>query len=390
VICDCDVRDRFRSFHQLARSSQQLLKDFWRFVKRNLRRPGLRLSLQLFTMENRSIWSRLYAFKVHHIILWLAYFLFWISFYSGYYSSVYPLVVNTSIYFIFTASAFYTTAYFLFPRYLYQNRYGTFSILFILLVILLSAGLAIILFQIYNGYDPAKANFPAIFQISFMSIAMTVCALSAVKLMSDKIKTDRKNRLMDKQRLESELQYLKAQVNPHFLFNAINSVYFLIKKNPNQAAETLIKLSDLLRFQLYDCSGESIAIEKELEYLNNFIALEKIRKGEKVKVSFETNGNLSGFEIAPFLVIPFLENAFKYISNFNNKENRIGITIAVQNNVFEVSITNTTDNIANTVVGGIGLKNVKRRLELLYPGKHRLAISDNAGEYSVFLSLTIS
>jgi LytS/YehU family sensor histidine kinase len=213
--------------------------------------------------------------------------------------------------------------------------------------------------------------------------------LSGAKLIVEKIRSDRANRIRDKQRLEGELQYLKAQVNPHFLFNAINSVYFLIKKDPDQAAETLIKLSDLLRFQLYDCSGEKIAIEKELEYLHNFIALERIRKGEKLNVRLEQHGNLSGFELSPFMLMPFVENAFKHVST-GGKENSISIVLERENDKLLARIENTTERTVPQDVGGIGLKNVRRRLELLYPGLHALDIRENDVQYSVYLSLTIA
>jgi LytS/YehU family sensor histidine kinase len=223
-----------------------------------------------------------------------------------------------------------------------------------------------------------------------MSIITMVGLLAGAKLVIEKVRTDRVNRIRDKQRLESELQYLRAQVNPHFLFNAINSVYFLIKKDQNLAAETLIKLSDLLRFQLYDCSDEKIAIEKEIEYLNNFITLEKIRKGEKVAVTFSQAGNLTGFQISPFLLIPFIENAFKHVSNLAYGENRIDIRMQREGAEFIMHVENTAEKVLKHLVGGIGLKNVKRRLELLYPGTHRLTIQEDDKKYSVTLSLQIA
>jgi LytS/YehU family sensor histidine kinase len=223
-----------------------------------------------------------------------------------------------------------------------------------------------------------------------MSIVTMVGLLAGAKLIIEKVRTDRANRVRDQQRLESELQYLKAQVNPHFLFNAINSVYFLIKKDQNLAAETLIKLSDLLRFQLYDCSDEKIAIEKEIEYLNNFIMLEKIRKGEKVRIQVNFDENLSGFYISPFLLIPFVENAFKHVSNLANGQNKIGISMKRDGDKLIATIENTTDKILNKEVGGIGLKNVKRRLELLYPDSHQLSSHEDDEKYCVNLSLLIA
>lgn len=341
--------------------------------------------------ENKpSFWSLLYKYKVHHILLWMAYFLFWTMLYAKYYPSIWGLIRVTSVYFIFNALAFYATAYFLFPRFLYKQKYGLFFLGFGLLIIGLSFGLAYSLSLLFKGVDEFATDLVSMFQWALVAIGTMGGILGGAKLFVDRIRSDRQNRLRDKHRLESELQYLKAQVNPHFLFNAINSVYFLIKKNPDQAAETLIKLSDLLRFQLYDCSDEKIAIEKEIEYLHNFIALEKIRKGEKLKVSIEQQEGLSGFHIAPFLLIPFVENAFKHISNFGNGENKVCIAFSREADQFKAIVENTTDNAARNDVGGIGLKNVKRRLELLYPNKHELRVSDRDGKYSVQLSLTIA
>jgi two-component system LytT family sensor kinase len=338
--------------------------------------------------ENKpSIWKVLYRYKMHHVLLWIVYYVFWISLYLNYYELP-KLVLNVTVYFIFQATGFYATAYYLFPRFLNRQKFVTFFILFGMLTI----GLALV--QAYFLYlsVPVRTEYTTYFSLtkfSFMGIVMMVGLLSAAKLIFEKIRTERANRLRDKQRLESELQFLKAQVNPHFLFNAINSIYFLIKKNPDQAAETLIKLSDLLRFQLYDCSDEKIAIEKELGYLHNFIALEKIRKGEKIKVHIEQHGNLSGFELSPFLLMPFVENAFKHVST-GEKENVISIILERENNTLTARIENTTEKKVAQVVGGIGLQNVRRRLELLYPGSHKLDIDENDSEYAVHLSLTIS
>lgn len=323
--------------------------------------------------------------------LWIVYFAFWIFIYKDYYKSLISVAAVTGIYFVFTAIAFYVAVYYLLPRFLYNSRYAMFFVLFFLLLLICSSGLATTLYLIFRQYSPeVESNIKGVFSIALVSIGTMVGVLAAIKLVVEKIRSEQVARQLEKEHLASELQYLKAQVNPHFLFNAINSVYFLIRKDPDHAAETLIKLSDLLRYQLYDCADDKIAVEKEIEYLKNFIALEKIRKGEKVKVKFEQEGVLSGFEIAPFLLIPFFENAFKYVSNFSTRENAIGITLKREQDQFSATIVNTTDNVMSNGVGGIGLRNVKRRLELLYPGRHRLEIADEAGRYSVNLSLTIA
>jgi two-component system, LytTR family, sensor kinase len=338
----------------------------------------------------KSFWDTIYKYKIHHILLWIGYFVFWMAYYAKYYPSLISLSFTVGIYFVFHSLPFYITSYYLFPRFLYTRKYGMFVLLFLLTVLLSSLNLSVILYFMLSPYVKEIAGNPTnVFQIALMSILLMVGALCAVKLVIDKIRTDKNVQQLNRQRLETELQYLKAQVNPHFLFNAINSVYFLIKKNPDQAAETLIKLSDLLRFQLYDCSGEKIPIEKELEYLMNFVALEQVRKGDKVKVSFDIADGTTGFSIAPFLLIPFMENAFKHVSSFSDRDNIIEIEFFCENNQFKAVFRNTTDNLIRHEVGGIGLKNVKRRLELLYPGKHELIIRDREGYFQVDFALTL-
>ncbi|MCI0750608.1 MAG: histidine kinase [Flammeovirgaceae bacterium] len=337
-----------------------------------------------------SFWAKLYRYKVHHVVMWLAYWVFWTLLYQSYYSNLWLLLAVIGTYFIFNAASFYMIAYYFFPHFLYKRLYGKFILWSGVLIILLSIGLAGCLLPFFSGSDTPEyqIGFFGLVQTSFISICTMTGLMCGIKLVIEKIKSDKLIRDQDKQRLESELQYLKAQVNPHFLFNAINSIYFLIRKNPDHAAETLIKLSDLLRFQLYDCSGDKISIEKEIEYVKNFIALERMRKSDKVRVNIEIE-SLSGFEIAPFLLIPFLENAFKYVSNYNDLENFIEIKLSRQGDKLRVNFINTTDRVLKTNVGGIGLKNVKRRLELLYPGKHDLSIRDEDGMYSVDLRLEI-
>jgi sensor histidine kinase YesM len=338
-----------------------------------------------------SFWQRLYEHKVHHVLAWLMYYTFFMVLYRDYYNSFWPLFGVTSIYFFFNASTFYIIAYVLFPRYLHQQRYLMFALSLTGVILIFTLGLAVCMHFLFQSYNSKAADdYSFLFLSAFFAIVAIAGGLCAIKLFSDKIRSDRHAQRKESERIESELQYLKAQVNPHFLFNAINSVYFLIKKDPDVAANTLIKLSDLLRFQLYDCSEEKIAIEKEIEYLSNFVALEKIRKGDKVKIEFMASPELQGFSIAPFMLIPFMENAFKYISGFSSMENKIIIKMWREENRFHSHFFNTTDNLVRSPVGGIGHKNVKRRLELIYPGKHQLEILERPGTYKVMVSMDIA
>ena len=189
---------------------------------------------------------------------------------------------------------------------------------------------------------------------------------------------------------EAELNFLKSQINPHFLFNSLNSVYFLIDKNNPEAREVLHKFSDMLRYQLYEANGDKIPIEKEIAYLGAYADLQKLRKDENYSIEFNCGPEVKGFSIEPLLLIPFVENAFKHISHKSNQANFVRVDMIRRNSLFEFTVENSKESGTSTdQYGGIGLNNVKRRLELLYPGKHELEISDKYGVYKVIFKLKI-
>lgn len=196
-------------------------------------------------------------------------------------------------------------------------------------------------------------------------------------------------RQMEIEKLSSELEYLKAQINPHFVFNSINTIYFQIDKQNIPARESLSAFSEMLRYQLYECNGKEIPIEKELVYLKNYVSLQRMRKDENYAISFVVDENVRGFTISPLLFIPFVENAFKHISHHPDK-NEVRINLARHDNRVEFSVFNTKESkaVANDHEG-IGLKNVKRRLELLYANRHELVIDDRADSYDVHLTLIL-
>lgn len=197
-------------------------------------------------------------------------------------------------------------------------------------------------------------------------------------------------RKIELERLNTELEYLKAQINPHFLFNSLNTVFFQIDKQNTVARETLSKFSDMLRYQLYECNGKEIAIEKEMLYLKNYVELHRLRLGEQYEIRFACSDELKNFTLPPLLLLPFIENAFKHVSHFTDRKNIIDIELKKSRNLFRLKIFNTKDTKATTASGGIGLKNVQRRLELLYHDRYELEIKDQPESFDVQLNLEIS
>lgn len=196
-------------------------------------------------------------------------------------------------------------------------------------------------------------------------------------------------RQIELEKLNTELEYLKAQINPHFLFNSLNTVFFQIDKQNIAARETLSRFSDMLRYQLYECNGKEIDAKKEIDYLKNYVELQKLRTGDNYSIDFVSRGDSENFKLPPMLLLPFVENAFKHVSHFSDKENSILIELTRLNGSFHMRVQNTTDPKNQPENGGIGLKNVRRRLELLYENNYQLEVGNKGEFFEVNLNLKV-
>jgi two-component system, LytTR family, sensor kinase len=241
-----------------------------------------------------------------------------------------------------------------------------------------------------NGYVLGDVNRRSLFyNTSYnLSIALFYLAFNVALHLSKEWYFQRELiQKLEVEKLSSELEYLKAQINPHFVFNSINTVYFQIDKENIHARESLSAFSEMLRYQLYECNGKEIKIEKEIVYLKNYVALQRMRKDENYSISFEVGEDVNGFAISPLLFIPFIENAFKHVSHHPH-QNEVQIRISKLGNTIELSVFNTKENkIIVNEYNGIGLKNVQRRLELLYNNRHHLVIDNKTESYHVRLTL---
>lgn len=345
-----------------------------------------------------------FKYKIYHIPCWCLYHYLWLTVAFG---NPFKAIANIALlpysikylfYVIFEALAVYFNLYFLVPYYLEKKKYVVYFIA--MAVTILSTALLIVagyylsarltgktLAQLYG--DGANCFYyflgyalPSAF--ASMSLAMTI------KLLKNRIQEERRSELAEKDKLETELKFLKHQFNPHFLFNSINSIFILIRKNPNLASSALAKFSDLLRHQLYECNDQQIPLSKEIGYLSNFIGLEKLRQSQSLKVVFEADDFYADhLGIAPFILMTFIENAFKHVSNDLAGNATIDIRISIHQQLLEMTVTNTIAEVLAPKVGGLGLQNAKRRLHLIYPGQHLLNVTETKSLYSVSLRLTL-
>lgn len=336
-------------------------------------------------------WQYLLKYKLHHILIWALVFAGWYFFRAKDFPTRQLALQVTTIKVFVLALLIYITNYLLIPTLLYNKRYWQFFSIYPAFVFGMGLlKLKIIMTLVYPGLE-LFADFKTRFYDNIIPLFLLVTTGAAGRLIKDYLKTQRRLAEIAQEKADTELKFLKSQINPHFLFNSLNSIYFLIDKQNTDARQTLLQFSDLLRYQLYDCNADTIAIEKELSYLQDYIRLQRLRKDTNYDVCVNIRNDIKGFNIVPLLLIPFIENAFKHISHHNTEKNFVHVEMARSNGSFLFSVENSKENLLNSTLlpGGIGLTNVKRRLELLYPERHQLCIADTASTFRVELELEV-
>lgn len=345
-----------------------------------------------------------FKYKLYHIPFWCLYHYLWLSvafgnpFKAAANIVFLPYSVKYLFYVVLEALAVYFNLYYLIPKYFETKRYPTYftflSLTIISTALLIVSGYYISsdltgksLRELYGNGSNCFYYFmgyalPSAF--ASMTLAMTI------KLLKNRMQEERRQERIEKEKLETELKFLKHQFNPHFLFNSINSIFILIRKNPKLASSALAKFSDLLRHQLYECNDQQIPLSKEINYLKNFIELEKLRQSAALKVEFmAADFYADHLGIAPFILMTFVENAFKHVAKDPDRSGCILIQLSLDHQQLELTVINTIGEDTGSSVGGIGLKNVQRRLELVYPGQHQLSISLTDSLYTVSLQLAL-
>ncbi len=228
--------------------------------------------------------------------------------------------------------------------------------------------------------------FPGSFVVFLLVLTIGICITSVQQW----LRVEYTKEKIEHEKLNTELSFLKTQVNPHFFFNTLNNIYSLAVVQSDKTASAVMKLSSIMRYILTETQTDKVPLENEIDFIKNYIDLQLVRLTDKVKVNFNVSGDTMHKNIAPLLFIPFVENAFKYgVSTKDNSE--IDIQLIATGNTIEMDVTNTIVHKANSMdTTGIGINNVKRRLILSYPDKHTLYVSDNNNTFKVHLVIDIS
>lgn len=292
-----------------------------------------------------------------------------------------------SIDFITWIIIFYLNTYLLIPQLFYKKKYAQYiSVVFLIFLLLLV--IHRLTFYAFLSDRPYHLNGFVLFSI-FPCIFIIAVSI-AFKMFSDQIKNETKVKERETENLKTELSFLRSQVSPHFMFNVLNNMVALARKHSDQLEPSLIKLSSLLRYMLYETNEQSVALEKEVEYLQSYIDLQQQRFGKNVQLCVDLKEIDKNYFIEPMLLVPFVENAFKHgVGMIEDAE--IKIALKVKNGLLQFDVKNKFIESTQThdQTKGIGLNNVERRLDLLYKNRHTLEINKNGNWFLASLTINI-
>lgn len=340
----------------------------------------------------------LLKYKILHVLVWITVSLFLAALY---YDVGTPLLSQLAPSFVLTAMcfpSFYIASGWLVPKFIYKRKFIQFFFAAVGLLILSAACDYLITQTVYHfitgiAMFPSVRYFLLIFNVVVLVTLISISLGVALKILNNRFQMEKRLREVEKEKISTELNFLRSQVNPHFLFNVMNTIYFQVDQKNIQARASVEKLSEMLRYQLYECTTDKIDIAKEVEYIRNYVAMQTLRMEKGTDVKLCIDDKLSGFFIAPLLLLPIIENAFKHVSNFKDSaENRIHISLQHENTTdFVIQVSNTYEKTNNSKhllqSGGLGMQNLKRRLDLLYNDRHEFVVNKDGLFFTASLKI---
>ncbi len=328
-----------------------------------------------------------------HLFFWLVHIVVFTFMFRQPNQNLYTQFLLSTVWALLFIIYIYPILYFFIPKFLLTGKYLQFSIIMLLWGV---AG------WFWNYICRAYVYFPLAdllhfkvgknpwAPVSFLTMNSMAGFASMIVLFKYWIKKQNDWLQSEKEKVTAELQLLKAQVHPHFLFNTLNNIYsFSLAASPN-TPQMILKLSSLLSYMLYECKANKVLLEKEIEIMKNYIDLERERYANRLEVSINIEGDILGKYITPLLILPFLENAFKHGTSEQLEKPWLNMDISVKQKTFRCKIANSKDEELLKATGGIGIENVQKRLQYLYPGRHELKLGDEGDFFVVSLKLELT
>ncbi len=297
---------------------------------------------------------------------------------------------------LFNVSASYAHYFFVLPDFLSSKRIAPYlTKLMILLIVIITCRILA-----ENAIMPLLMSNEKYYQsikltrlISTVWDTLTFLIFTGmIRFTIDWFDFENKKKQLENEKLNAELNYLKAQINPHFLFNTLHNLNYLVYAKSEHATEVIIKLSNMMRYMIYDANKERVLLNKEIAYINDYIDLERIRLNYPFQVNLHIEGNVSVVEIAPLIMLTFMENAFKHGVSDQEKDCYINVDLFVDDQQVQYKVSNRKikSQSKGKLKSGFGLNNVKQRLQLSYFNRHQLVIDDAPDSYSISLTITHS
>ena len=294
---------------------------------------------------------------------------------------------------LFLILLFYFNYFILIPKFLFTNKYFVYILSCIACIAfkLIVPFLMMFFFQKQHGAMPMHHPLSHDKFIIHFAFGNSVLMYIVILLASIGLRLNGRWKLSEQEKLKSELSSLKSQVNPHFLFNTLNSVYAETLGKADNASEMILKLSDMMRYTIVEANHDKVPLQKEIDYITNYIVLQKLRLPPKVYLEYSIKGEANECEIAPLLMIPFIENAFKHGVN-PEQDSSIIINLEIKHNLLQLSVFNKKVETEKTIQEktGLGIENTRQRLNLIYSGKHILGINETENEFSVLLDMNLA
>lgn len=291
-------------------------------------------------------------------------------------------------------SVFYANYLVLLPRLLNRKKYVQYTFAVVLLIFSISLvkygfALAFERVVLFRSSMTRPLTFAQYYFSAVFTSLMFVFLSAALRFALDWFRNERIRRELENEKLSAELAFLKSQINPHFLFNCLNNIYSLAYQKSDATPEAVLKLSEIMRYMLYESNDKLVDIGKEIGYLRNYIDLQKLRFGNRAMVEIQVNGAAEGLLIAPMILIAFVENAFKH-GLISDMQKPITVTLSTDNKKLDFVVRNAKSTHNKDKTGGIGLVNVRRRLDLLYPGNYTLNVENEMENYTTHLTLDLN
>ena len=333
---------------------------------------------------------------VYHSFFWLVFLVLLLLIEGNEHGFLFHLS-NELINLFFYGVIVYFNLFYLIPNFLTQNRFLQYGGLLVLSAIIITPLKVLVLVLKFSRYPELQQDLITNLNGYFLITFLVASASTIFKIITDWLKHLREKQELQTQTMQSELRFLKSQINPHFLFNTLNNLYALTLKKSDKAPEIVIKLSEMMRYMLYECNEKRVLLSKEINYIKNYLDLEKLRQGKNVEIDFGVKGHASEQKIAPLMFIPFLENSFKHGLNNHIAQGFVTIELQIDGSQVRFFIENSKADAlpsnlpnGNRKSGGIGLVNVKRRLNILYPNKYNLKIDNKPRSYAVTLDIDLN